>query len=252
MLLELKKEVIYGPVNSRRLGPSLGINVIPSESKVCSFDCIYCQYGFSRPRPPAEIRQSCFFGVEEILAAVAEAVQHLEPRPGYLTFSGNGEASLHPDFKELVVGVNGIRDRFSPTSKTAILSNSTTVNDPAVREALALLDLRIMKLDAGDERMLTRYNRQARGITLEEIVTGLAELEGVTIQALFSDGPAGNFNEEHLESWLHTIKRISPLSVQLYTLARPTPTHTVLPLAKEKLQHIQERLEQGNIPALVF
>jgi wyosine [tRNA(Phe)-imidazoG37] synthetase (radical SAM superfamily) len=254
MLLDLQADIIYGPVRSRRLGRSLGINILPAERKVCSFDCIYCQYGCSqgKTREEANKKRHVFPTVTEVLSAVEQAVLNLSPPAAYLTFSGNGEATLHPGFKEIVLGLGEIRDRLSPASKTAILSNSTTVNDPLIRDALALLDVRIMKLDAGTEEMFSGYNRPAKGITLEATVAGLAALEDVTIQSLFTKGAEGNFTPEHIGAWVEQIKNISPLFVQLYTLDRESPTASLIPVEKNELLYIQSLLERENISSGVF
>jgi wyosine [tRNA(Phe)-imidazoG37] synthetase (radical SAM superfamily) len=254
MLLDLQDGIIYGPVRSRRLGRSLGINILPAGRKVCSFDCLYCQYGFSQGKTREEAGKEGHVlpTVSEVLGAVERAVLTLYPPASYLTFSGNGEATLHPGFKEIVLGLREIRDRLCPSSKTAILSNSTTVNDPLIREALALLDVRIMKLDAGTEEMFAHYNRPAKGITLEDTVAGLAVLKNVTIQSLFTKGGEGNFTPEHLNAWVEQIKKISPLFVQLYTLDRESPTTSLIPVDKSELLHIQSLLERENIASGVF
>lgn len=254
MLLDLQSNIIYGPVRSRRLGRSLGINILPVQRKVCSFDCLYCQYGFTLGKTREEAGRGGYGlpMVTEILSAVERAVFNLSPPAAYLTFSGNGEATLHPGFKGIVLGLREIRDRLCPGSKTAILSNSTTVNDPLIREALALLDVRIMKLDAGTEDMFTGYNRPARGITLEDTVTGLAALEDVTIQSLFTKGAEGNFTPEHLSAWIRQLIKIAPLFVQLYTLDRESPTASLIPVDKSELLHIQSLLEKESIPSGIF
>jgi wyosine [tRNA(Phe)-imidazoG37] synthetase (radical SAM superfamily) len=254
MLLDLKADIIYGPVRSRRLGRSLGINILPAERKVCSFDCLYCQYGLSQGKTIDEAGKGGHGlpKVTEVLSAVEQAVLNLSPPAAYLTFSGNGEATLHPGFKEIVLGVQEIRDRLSPGSKTAILSNSTTVNDSLIRDALALLDVRIMKLDAGTEEMFSNYNRPAKGITLGDTVAGLAVMENVTIQSLFTKGAEGNFTPEHVSAWVEQVKKISPLFIQLYTLDRESPTTSLIPVDKSELLHIHSLLEKENIASGVF
>lgn len=261
MLLELQSSIIYGPVRSRRLGRSLGVNVLPHNRKVCSFDCLYCQYGRTNAVTPAEAgisgspnpaRHGGFPDVDEILTAVEQALKNLPALPDYITFSGNGEATLHPGFKELVTGLRRVGDAFSPGSKTAILSNSTTVSDPRIREALALLDVRIMKLDAGTEEMFAHYNRPPAAITLTDTAAGLAVLEDVTIQSLFTKGPDGNSAPGHVSAWVERIKAIKPVFVQVYTLDRSSPTETLFPLDKKELLHIKTLLEKENIPAGFF
>lgn len=252
MLLALQSDIIYGPVRSRRLGRSLGVNVLPAQRKVCSFDCLYCQYGRFAPKNMEEAGKCEFPGVNEILDALEQALKQLPVPPAYITFSGNGEATLFPRFRELVEGIRQLRDSLAPETKTAILSNSTTVNDPGIREALAMLDVRIMKLDAGTEKMFTHYNRPGKGITLKQTVDGLAALEDVTIQSLFTKGPDGNFTPRHLSAWVKQIKRIAPLFVQVYSLDRNSPTRSLISLDKDDLLHIQSLLEPANIPAQIY
>jgi wyosine [tRNA(Phe)-imidazoG37] synthetase (radical SAM superfamily) len=252
MLLELQSNIIYGPVQSRRLGRSLGINALPPQVKVCTFDCLYCQYGRSAAYSPGKTGKHNFPTVEEVLRALEQALKNLSQPPVYITFSGNGEPTLHPDFKEIVQGVRQVRETLSPTSRTAILSNSTTVNDAVTREALAMLDVCIMKLDAGTEEMFSRYNRPAKGITLAETVEELASLGKVSLQSLFTLGPEGNFTPDHLSHWVKQLKKISPRFVQVYTLARQSPTDTITALDRNGLMHIHSLLEKENIPSGYF
>ena len=252
MLLDLKYEIIYGPVQSRRLGRSLGVNILPPQQKVCSFDCLYCQYGLSNYKMKSEGEENAFPTISEVFTALDQALKELSRPVNYITFSGNGEATLHPNFKEIVEGVRQLRDTFSPTSKTAILSNSTKVNDPVVRETLAKLDVRIMKLDAGTQEMFVQYNRPAGWVTLEDTVSGLASMEDVTIQSLFTKGPEGNFTPNHLPAWVKKIKKIEPLFVQVYTLDRDSPTKTVTSLDRGELLAIRTLLEKERIPAQYY
>lgn len=252
MLLELQADIIYGPVQSRRLGRSLGVNALPPLVKICTFDCLYCQYGRAAIHNTRETRKHNFPGKEEVLSALKLKLKKLLQPPVYITFSGNGEPTLHPDFKEIVEGVRQVRDELSPTSKTAILSNSTTVSDPITREALALLDVRIMKLEAGTEEMFSHYNRPAKGITLPETVEGLATLGEVSLQSLFTKGPEGNFSPDQLSHWLKQVKKISPLFVQVYTLARQSPTDSIIALDRNELRQIHSLLEKQNIPSGFF
>jgi wyosine [tRNA(Phe)-imidazoG37] synthetase (radical SAM superfamily) len=249
MLLELQSTIIYGPIRSRRIGTSLGVNILPPKIKICSFDCLYCQYGWTDfslmenaeyPRP------------EEAGKALEEALDRLSEPPRWITFSGNGEPTLHPEFGRIVDLVIEVRDSRAPGAGTAILSNSTTVHRPEIREALEKLDLRIMKLDAGTPDAFASYNRPAQGITLEIVVEGLAELDDVTIQSLFTKGPAGNSSEGHISAWIEHLKRIEPVMVQIYSLDRGFPSREIGELDPEELEEIRARLEAEGIPAKVF
>jgi wyosine [tRNA(Phe)-imidazoG37] synthetase (radical SAM superfamily) len=228
MILELKKGLTYGPVRSRRLGASLGINLFPGGVKRCSFDCVYCQYGWTPVAVGRLDRAAAVLPApDEVERALAAALEGLAEPPAYLTFSGNGEPTLHPDFPEMVERVNGLRSRLVPAARTAALSNSAGVTDPAVRDALARLDVRIMKLDCGAEGTFRRFNRPLPGLTLDAVTEGLRLLAGsspVTIQTLIAGGEAGNLGEAEGRAWIDRLVTIRPAEVQLYTLARGTPS----------------------------
>lgn len=252
MLLELKKEVIYGPVNSRRLGRSLGLNILPAGRKVCPFNCVYCQYGWTQnPYLNPQFRKG-FPAVKVILDGLQSALSRLSCPPEYITFSGNGEPTLHPDFERLVEGVNSLRDRLSPLSKTAVLSNSALVFKKEVRRALAGLDVRILKFECGLPEVLERYNQPHKEIRLEKIAEGLAQLKDVTIQTLFSSGMSGNCGQNNIKEWLEHLRDIKPVAVQLYTLDRAFPLPSLKPATKEELYRIQKLVHQKGITCHVY
>ena len=259
MLLGLKKSTIYGPVRSRRLGLSLGINALPFGQKACPFDCLYCQYGWTENHLAVAGRIGPSFPVvDEIGDSLAQSLQHLSNSPlwpSYLTFSGNGEPTLHPHFDRLVDRVIALRNALIPEAKTAVLSNSALVTNDRVRDALLKLDLRIMKLDGGSPSVFRRFNRPCRGIHLNDITDGLTALARrapLTIQALFCSGKGGNFNPRNIRDWLVRIKRIRPSFVQIYSLDRPVPAPGLLPVPRDILRRIQVRCEKAGIDAGVF
>lgn len=250
MLLELKKGCVYGPVSSRRLGRSLGINVLPPARKVCTFDCQYCQYGWTHRDCLASA--DGFPAVAAVLGEVEAALRQLPDPPAFLTFSGNGEPTLHPAFPHLVDGVIALRDRVAPSARTAILSNSTRVGDPVVRAALRRLDARIMKLDAGSQATLDGFNQPLEPLAVDELVDGLGELDEVTLQALFAGGPAGNHSPDHVAAWLACVERIRPVAVQVYTLDRDVPSRHLAPVPRPDLEAIAAALEARRITATAF
>ncbi|MFZ1946771.1 MAG: radical SAM protein [bacterium] len=252
MLLSLQKSIVYGPVASRRLGRSLGINLLPATEKVCTFNCVYCQYGWSDFGVLGNVTAPPLPSRERVREAVEESLRGAGSRAAFLTFSGNGEPTLNPAFPAIVADLVDLRDRLAPGARTAILSNSTTVADEAVREALSLLDVRIMKLDAGEVDTVLRYNQPAPGTDFEAMVDGLGRLKDVTIQALFSKGPAGNFSESDVEAWVRRVKALGPRSVQVYTLARGYPSAGIGPLTREELAGIGDRLAEAGVPGEVF
>jgi wyosine [tRNA(Phe)-imidazoG37] synthetase (radical SAM superfamily) len=242
--------MVYGPVQSRRLGRSLGINALPGARKVCSFNCVYCQYGWTDPAGlPME---AAWQDPAAVVEAVEAALDHLDEPPAYITFSGNGEPTLHPRFPALVDGIIRLRDRRVPAARTAILSNSSRAGDPPTRTALARLDQRIMKLDAGNQNVFQRYNGPRAGLTLAQVVEGLHALAGVTIQTLFAGGKGGNFKADDIQDWLETVQTIAPEFVQIYTLARGFPAVDILPLTPTDLATIGDRLAIRGIPFGVY
>lgn len=256
MILELKKGLTYGPVRSRRLGASLGINLFPGDRKRCPFDCVYCQYGWTRD---VAVRLSPGTAglptPAEVERAVARALESLPALPAYLTFSGNGEPTLHPDFPEMVDRMAAIRTRFGGGMRTALLSNSAGAEDPDVRAALARLDVLIMKLDCGTEDVFRRYNRPARAITLEAITEGLrmvAERAPVTVQALVAAGSAGNLDEAEAQAWIERLVAIGPAAVQLYTLARDWPSNDLSPAPESSLRTLADLARARGVPVTVF
>jgi wyosine [tRNA(Phe)-imidazoG37] synthetase (radical SAM superfamily) len=251
MLLAPKDAIVYGPVRSRRLGRSLGINLLPSARKTCSFDCQYCQYGFATPVVAAG-RSAGFPTPEQVIAAVESALGQSVDAPAWLTFSGNGEPTLHPRFAEVVDRIIALRDRLAPQARTAILSNSARAGDEGIRGALARLDARIMKLDVGTEAGLRRFSQAAARLRLESIVDGLARLGDVTLQSLFAGGPSGNLEPVEVDAWLEAVTRIRPLAVQLYTLDREAPNRGLTRAHPDELDEIHTRLSARGIPATVY
>jgi wyosine [tRNA(Phe)-imidazoG37] synthetase (radical SAM superfamily) len=252
MLLPLQRAIVYGPVHSRRLGRSLGINLLPASAKACTFDCLYCQYGWTPAEPEAPPARSALPAVEAVLAAVGDALAALPEPPAFLTFSGNGEATLHPDFPEIVAGVTALRDRLAPSTRTAVLSNSTRLHDPGVRGALARLDVRIMKLDAGTEETFRRVNRPFGGTTLASVLAGLASLGGVTVQTLFAEGPAGNAEPGEIRAWIENVVALRPEAVQLYTLDRGCPCDEIGPVGRRLLETIRDVLISAGVAAEAY
>lgn len=249
--IPLQAGVIYGPILSRRLGRSLGINLLPSSRKVCSFDCVYCQYG------PAEVIDDTEQGegfpqVSEVLLDIEKALK--KPRTiDYLTFSGNGEPTLHPGFPEIVQGVLSLRNTLRPEVKLAILSNSSRVNNPDILSSLKLLDAPMMKLDAGDEKTFRAINRPARSINFREIVEGLKHIDHLMIQSLMLDGAVTNIRGDAYEAWVEVLAELNPKEVHIYSTDRPTAYKGVKAVKIETLEKIAADLQSRfNLVAKAF
>ena len=252
MILELQKGIIYGPVNSRRLGRSLGINILPPARKVCPFNCVYCQYGWTETHVARADMIPELPSVNSVRIALQEALTELPIPPAYITFSGNGEPTLHPEFDGIVEEVITLRDRLTPGAKTAVLSNSALVSNPLTRASLTKLDMRIMKLDCGSRETFTKYNQPCAGVDIEAITEGLVQLSGAHIQTLVAAGGRGNLNPENIEEWIERLKRIKPVSIQLYTLDRGYPSNQLGPASRKDLNRIQSRVKKEGLEIDVF
>jgi len=166
-ILPLQKTIVYGPVLSRRLGYSLGINLLSPHIKICSFDCVYCQYGKTHLKT-RKIEKTALYSPDEILREVEKALLIVR-KVDYLTLSGNGEPTLHPQFLEIVEGIKSLRNRYRPDVKIALFSNSTCLGRKEVQQAMELIDQPILKLDAGNERLFQKVNHPCKGIDLIQI-----------------------------------------------------------------------------------
>ena len=255
--IPLQSGIIYGPVSSRRLGVSLGINLLPSGYKLCSFNCIYCQYGWTiKPTLSLNHQAQDLPRPADVSAALAASLQRRAKRKARLdaiTFCGNGEPTLHPDLAEIVVAAKGLRDQYFPLAKLAILSNSSTLGRNEVRDALEMLDLKIMKLDAGTEELIHRLNAPAPPFYLGDIVAGLKSLKDVILQSIFVQGRVANTDPDSLEYWLEKVREIRPTLVQIYTLDRPPAESRLWKVNLPTLQWIARQVRwRAGVPAEVY
>ncbi len=251
---------IFGPVHSRRLGVSLGINLLPSDGKCCSFDCLYCECGLNaerRPSSPLPTRQE----VTEVLERQLLKMHTEGPKPDVLTFAGNGEPTLHPEFPEIVDDVIALRDRYCSEAKISVLSNSTQVHRPKVRQALMRTDNPIMKLDTANEAYIRFLDRPQGHYEVESIIEHLAEMSPkVIIQTMFLQGAPlnspimgnlDNTGDEYVRPWLEALRRIRPRQVMVYTLDRETPVQGLEKAKPEVLDAIADHVRQLGIACSV-
>jgi wyosine [tRNA(Phe)-imidazoG37] synthetase (radical SAM superfamily) len=244
-VLGLQKGIIYGPVDSRRLGRSLGINLSPTAYKVCSFNCVYCHYGWTKVLTSdlSAYRQD-LPSPEAVEKALEKSLAALSPPPQYITFSGNGEPTLHPDFEEIVDRVISVKARTGTEASVAILSNSTGLGDEGVLRGLASLDVRIMKLDAGTDEVLERINRPAVGISVDAIVSGLNKLEDVTLQSVFVEGGVANTGDDDVDAWLRRVEEIAPRAMQIYSLENAPAMSSLDGVPADKLAGIARKVRE--------
>jgi wyosine [tRNA(Phe)-imidazoG37] synthetase (radical SAM superfamily) len=249
--LPLQEGVIYGPVNSRRLGRSLGVNPLGNEGKHCNFNCVYCQYGWT----PETLRPENLPTAAGILRQLRSAFENLKSSGepfDCITFAGNGEPTLHPEFAAIVEGVLELRGRFFPEVRVGILSNSATLGVAGVREALLRLDRRYMKLDAGTDSGIDRVNRPRGPLDMDRLTAGLRELRPLIVQSIFIGGPDGNDSPEAVASWIERLKAIGPEDVYVYSVSRGTADKKVQKVLRPALEAIAARVRAAGLPARVF
>jgi wyosine [tRNA(Phe)-imidazoG37] synthetase (radical SAM superfamily) len=254
--MDLHRGIIYGPITSRRLGRSLGVNLLPPSEKVCSFNCLYCQYGWTDARPRSAPPPVGWPPATAVADAVARALAD-PSSPGStldrITLAGHGEPTLHPDFGGVVAALRHVRDAVAPGVALAILSNSTTAHEPHVRDALLQLDERYMKLDAGDRDTLRRMNASAA--PLGRLIDALAALPGVMLQAMFVDddtGRATNTTPAAIDAWLEAVARIRPAGVHIYSVDRQPAWPHLQPASRTLLDEIARRTIALGVEARVF
>ena len=245
---------IFGPIHSRRLGVSLGINLLPEDGKVCTFDCLYCECGFNADRKahkPMPTREEVAAALEEkLLAMQAEGVA-----PDVLTFAGNGEPTIHPKFAGIIDDTLALRDKYFPKAKVSVLTNATLVTRPAVFEALSRVDNNILKLDTVCEEYVRFVDRPTLRYNLDEIIEKLAEFgNNAVIQTMFMKGEVDgrsvdNTGDEYVLPWLQVVKKIAPREVMIYTVDRETPQEGLKKAAREELDRIVELLKGEGIRA---
>ena len=247
-------EIVYGPIHSRRLGVSLGINLMPTDKKLCTFDCVYCECGFNGGASHSVLPKR-----EEVAAALEQKLRALQSegiRPDVITFSGNGEPTLHPDFLGIIEDTCRLRDAFCPSAKVSVLTNSTQLARPDVVRALKRCDNRILKLDSAITATMRLIDQPVNAdLTAERIIELLAQFEGrFTLQTCFLRGEVKDSNpsrkdsyllgkidnttQEELEAWYAAVRRLRPEHIMIYVIDRATPVKTLEKIAPEQMHAI--------------
>lgn len=249
---------IFGPIHSRRLGVSLGVNLMPSDGKICSFDCLYCEAGYNAQGAGRQGLPSAAQVKTDLRKKLSEMREAGDPLD-VITFSGNGEPTLHPQFAEVVDIVVALRDEFYPDAKISVLTNSTRIFDPAVAAALERVDNNILKLDSAVEetmRVLDRPNDPA--FTVERVVEGLRRFAGMgIIQTMLLRGThdgreIDNTTPAEIDALIRAYKEIRPREVMLYSIDRSTPEENLCKVSHEELSSIAARLREEGIPVASF
>jgi len=253
----LFNQIVYGPIHSRRLGVSLGINISPSDGKRCSFNCIYCECGLNEERP-AQTRAPKRAEVQQALKAKLVQMKLMGMHPDVITFSGNGEPTMHPEFAGIIDDTIMLRDELCAGARVAVLSNSTMLHKEDVFRALLKVDECIMKLDSViDERIRQIDDPEIKGFAVEELIRQLMRFEGkLTIQTIFLRGERDgiiidNTSEEEVSLWIEALKKINPRKVMIYTIDRETPVKSLQKISKDELNAIAERVREAGFEVSV-
>jgi len=235
----LFNEIAYGPIHSRRLGTSLGIELMPLEHKLCTFNCVYCECGWNEPvsHPQLPTREQVRAALETRLKEGLEL--------DVITFSGNGEPTLHPEFLGIIEDTIALRDQYCPKAKVSVLSNSTQLGRPDVVQALRLCDNRILKLDAGTDTMMRRIDLPVNEqLTAETIIGWLQQFDGdFTLQTCFLRGEHNgevidNTTPEELNAWYQAVDRLHPKQIMIYVIDRKTPEEHLSKIPREEMESI--------------
>ena len=233
----LREDLVFGPIHSRRLGTSLGINILPSDGKVCNFDCIYCECGWNAdgrtgtPMPSASQVRS---RLEDKLAQLMLDDVKLDS----ITFSGTGEPTLNPEFPRIIEDTVKLRDAYFPDVKVSVLTNATRIVVPEIREALLKVDNPILKLDASREWLAAKINRPAPGYDIRRIVEAMKLFKGEFIlQTMFLRSPGfDSSDEENLTGWMDIVRSVHPRRIMVYTIDRPTPSRDLEKFSPELMK----------------
>ncbi len=245
---------IFGPIQSRRLGVSLGINLLPDDGKICTFDCVYCECGLNaerRSHKQLPTREEVAHKLEEKL----KEMQATEIVPDVLTFAGNGEPTIHPFFPEIIADTISLRNRYCPQAKVSVLSNATLITREKVFEALKSVDNNILKLDTVDTEYIKLTDRPNASYDLAAIIEKMKAFEGkIVIQTMFMKGELNgrtidNTTDQYVEPWIRTVKEIAPRECMIYTIDRETPFKGLQKATKEELDSIVEKLRSEGIKA---
>ena len=252
----LNASPIFGPVRSRRLGLSLGVNMMPASGKICTFDCIYCENGLNAERPCHEPYNTATVVLDALEAKLCEMAAEGE-LPDVITFAGNGEPTMHPQFEEIIDDVLKIRDNYAPSAKVSVLTNGTMLKKESVRRALSKVDNNIVKLDSAFDETVRLIDNPLGEYSVAETVRYMKMFEGrLIIQTMFLRGsyegrPVDNTTEREVSAWLELVKEIGPRQVMIYTIDRDTPDPDLEKVYLDELGDIARRVRALGIECSV-
>ena len=246
-MTSLYDNIIFGPVRSRRLGLSLGVNLLPVESKLCNFDCIYCECGWNSDHP-GQKRFNARSDVRQMLSETLQRMKEQGQMPDVITFAGNGEPTMHPEFEAIIDDTISLRDQLCPSAKVSVLSNATQIHREDVRRALLKVDNNILKLDSAFDQTVQLINKPqgqysvARTVELMKLFEGQMILQTMFLRGEYLGQRVDNTTEEEVSAWLKIVAEIAPQKVMIYSLDRDTPCQTLEKVEREELQQIAQKV----------
>lgn len=245
--------IVYGPIRSRRLGVSLGVNLMPTTAKLCTFDCLYCECGWNQPVSYPQLPTR-----EQVRAALESQLLTLDVQPDVITFSGNGEPTLHPDFLGIIQDTCALRDQYCPHAKVSVLSNSTQLGRKDVVEALLLVDNRILKLDSAIDATMRLIDKPVNDqLTVSKVMEWLSIFDGdFTLQTCFLRGEyegkiINNTTAKELAAWYQAVDILHPKQVMIYVIDRATPLQTLSKVPADEMEAIAAPLRAKGIDVIV-
>ena len=251
-------QLIFGPVFSRRLGISLGINLLPVNNKFCNFNCVYCECGWSEKNNGQSIILPKRDNFKNLLEIKLKELQGTVNEPDAITFAGNGEPTTHPDFAAIIDDTIEARNKYAPKAAISILSNASMLHKPVVTSALKKVDKNMQKLDSAVESTFQIINQPSSGLSLNKIIEGLTSFDGkLIIQTLFLRGEYNgkiidNTTVEEVDAWLKVLQKVNPEYVMIYPIDRGTPAKGIEKISNAELQAIAKRVELLGIATKVY
>ena len=254
----LFSDVIFGPVHSRRLGVSLGINLLPTNYKFCTFNCIYCECGWTHDQKTEDKKLPDIDIIRYKLEAKLKRLLSTHNVIDAITFAGNGEPTIHPKFPEIIDLTISLRDKYFPEAKVTVLSNASYTHKEKVINALRKVDKNMLKLDAGTEETFQKINQPNAKVKLKDIVDFLKSFNGdLIIQSLFLEGEidggkVSNITNEEIDAYIQHLKEIKPRYVMVYPIDRQTPLNNIRKLSFSELNAISRKIEEAGFKTQVY
>ena len=245
----IREETVFGPIYSRRLGTSLGINLLPEKGKICNFDCIYCECGWNKDGRNDTVLPTAA-KVRADLENILEHLRRKEIQVDSITFSGDGEPTLNPEFPQIIDDTLALRDQLAPTAKVSVLSNATRVHIPEIYNALCKVDNPIMKIDAPTNELVARINKPAPGYDIARVVEALKQFHGnFILQTCMLRSKEYDFDSsrpEVLDGWMAIVRQLRPREIMVYTIDRPTPAEGLEKFTVEEMTAlVQPLIDEG-------